>query len=405
MVDRWIWNRMMTKLGVYKGAGSTGLAAMPQFTGMLGRPVDLVMEFVDYTSTWANAVSACGWALGCWRGHVPNVCLSIPLTVQAGGDTLQQLTDVASGKMDAYFASMAQSCVSNGFTAPYLRPGWEGNGGWYGWCAANRPSHYIAAFQRFVTVVRKALPNCRIVFCPALYMQGIYPDQFYPGDSYVDVIGVDAYNKAQTETKSGSAQWAQVGNYPWGVNQVITFANQHGKPHAFPEWGTGNTSPPDPLKGGDDAYFMSEMVSLHQDAEFGCYWDYVAPDFNGMLSDGSKPLSAAVMINAFGSAGFQAIKGAYAAAFTSETPPVLTVTNCYAVPIQNAPKHWLVAVWQADGVPVVNASVAWAKKPINANLYDPASKTPATPVQALGQATSVSLNLTPGQLQVIAIAE
>ena len=55
------------KLYVYEGTGGTGSANLPKFKGMLGRKVDRVVDFNEYTQTPPNALSNLNRLLGCWQ--------------------------------------------------------------------------------------------------------------------------------------------------------------------------------------------------------------------------------------------------------------------------------------------------------------------------------------------------
>lgn len=57
---------------------------------------------------------------------------------------------------------------------------------WAGW----RPEDYIAAYRRMVDVCRKAAPKVRYMWSPA-GVEGM--ELYYPGDSYVDVIGLSVF--------------------------------------------------------------------------------------------------------------------------------------------------------------------------------------------------------------------
>jgi hypothetical protein len=211
------------------------------------------------------------------------------------------LAEVASGKFDDNFKAVAASFVRTGYKDVTIRLGWEFNGGWYPWAAKADPQSFVAAWRHIVEVFR-ATPgtNFRFVWCPAQGVVQINPDKVYPGDDVVDVIATDLYNQTWTPTITTPEQrWNELVNQPYGLKWLKGFAAAHNKPLAYPEWGTGTR--PDGHGGGDDPYFIEQMVKWIRDTnpEFHGYWDYAASDYNGRLSDGHQPLAAAAYLKAF----------------------------------------------------------------------------------------------------------
>lgn len=99
--------------------------------------------------------------------------------------------------------------------------------------ASGTPAAYIAAYRKFVTVMRaENVTNAKWAWTAAARnFDGTtkqYAPSYYPGDAWVDVIAIDAYNM-YCQTKSGS--WAN----PWrSLAQILApfmaFANQHPGP-------------------------------------------------------------------------------------------------------------------------------------------------------------------------------
>ncbi len=61
---------------------------------------------------------------------------------------------------------------------------------------------------------------------------------FYPGDSVVNIIGIDAY-----EPVTYHGGWSYLADGPDGVGSVARFAREHGKPLSVPEWGAVSGAP------------------------------------------------------------------------------------------------------------------------------------------------------------------
>jgi hypothetical protein len=385
---------------VYKGAGCTGVQALPQYEAILGRKVDGVTDFLDDSSTWPNLVNETNWALGCWQGNVNNVDISLPMVVSQHDSNA--LSEVASGQFKAYFVQVAKSLMSHGFPNAYIRVGWEFNGGWYPWTATASPAAWQQGFREIVSAMR-SVPgqHFHFVWNPALYEGQFWPDQAYPGDDVVDVIATDAYNQSWDAGYTSSANmWNSVDNDSWGVAQVISFAKQHNKPVAFPEWGTGIR--PDGHGGGDDPLFIANMAKTMASANvaFQSYWDYPASDYNAQLSNGQYPAALAAFMAAFGStsagAGSSlaavkqtgAIVTANAAPFTAPGRLVISATGCSEAVVQNSPKQYEVIVNNATATK--SCKLSWTLSSTG-KVYDPSVG--SAPTRTFGASTTTTVAL------------
>ena len=121
------------------------------------------------------------------------------LTVQT--TSVSMLFDVLDGQYDAYLRELAQA-VSSQPTPVLMRLGNEMNGDWCSWCAYNfgRDGFLYTEFYRYIhdffrsEGVENAIwvwnPNHRSLPNYAWNNELVY----YPGDAYVDVVGLTAYN-------------------------------------------------------------------------------------------------------------------------------------------------------------------------------------------------------------------
>ena len=394
---------------VYKGAGCTGKAIVNQFQTVLGRPVDGVSDFVDWTSSWSNMVVSTNWIAGCWQGSGYKLSLSVPLMV-AQHDA-SPLHELAAGNFNTYFTQIAQKLVAHGYGDAYIRLGEEFNQGYYPWAANNSPTLWIQGYRQ-AQAAMKAVPGAhfKFVWNPSLYMGQFYPYLAYPGDDVVDVMGTDAYNATWDPGYTDpNSRWNSVLNDSWGIAQFVAFAKAHNKPYAFPEWGTGTRG--DGHGGGDDPLFIANMAPFVAGSEYAGYWDFNAGDYNATLSGSPQPAALAAFIAEFGTTTggsgssiaeektIGAIVSAGAKSFTPQVKPTVTCTNCHVAVIQNAPNHWLLITWALTAQP--SASVSWGVKAATSNLYDPSVG--ATPTRAMGTVSSTPLALTPGKPQIVAI--
>ncbi len=290
------------ELAVYKGAGCEGAPRVAGFEAWLGRPVDRVVDFLARES-WHTVVSSARWISGCWRDAGRRLALAVPLLPDGDGATLAA---GAAGAHDRHFRAIAEALVADGHADAVIRLGWEFNGDWYPWAAAPDPDAWIANWRRVVRTMR-AVPGARFRFewSPALGRQRIAPDRVYPGDAYVDVIGLTVYNQSWNPSVTTPVdRWAELRDQPYGLSWHAHFAAARGKPVSFAEWGTGTRGdgPGRGAGGGDDPHFITRMADwiAARPVLYHGYWDFPAHDYNARLSDDSQPLSAAEFRRRFG---------------------------------------------------------------------------------------------------------
>jgi hypothetical protein len=109
---------------------------------------------------------------------------------------------VASGQDDAVLRAVAGTIVQYGDLV-VIRYAPEMNGDWAPWGVidGNTPAQYITAWQHVVTLFRQAgATNALWLWAPNItrgaVVRGI--SQFYPGDSWVDLVGFTGYGVGQS---------------------------------------------------------------------------------------------------------------------------------------------------------------------------------------------------------------
>jgi hypothetical protein len=82
--------------------------------------------------------------------------------------------------------------------------------------------------------------------------------QLYPGDQYVDIVSLDAYDTqwAKITSQTAFTNWA---NWPYGLNAWYQFAVTHGKPFAVSEWGVIAGTSAGGMGEGDNAVYINGM--------------------------------------------------------------------------------------------------------------------------------------------------
>ena len=103
------------------------------------------------------------------------------------------LADVVAGRYDGYIKDWATAAKSWGHPF-FLRFNWEMNGHWFPW--GGNPTLSIAAWKRVHDLFASiGVKDVTWVWCPNVDIDGTLPfSVYYPGDSYVDWVGLDGYN-------------------------------------------------------------------------------------------------------------------------------------------------------------------------------------------------------------------
>lgn len=130
----------------------------------------------------------------------------------AGGSVEQPdftLARLIGGSFDDYLREWGEQ-LSRWGKPVMLRFAHEMNGNWYPWGESvngNRPGEFVAAWRHVHDVVTAASrsSNLQWVWSPNESYDGGQPfAELYPGDGFVDVLGIDAYNWGDSESWS---QW------------------------------------------------------------------------------------------------------------------------------------------------------------------------------------------------------
>ncbi len=283
-----------------------GTAGVDAFATWLNRPAVWGLDFVGGES-WDNVEWPTWWleAWSSWAHARPGrrFILSIPMLAgppDGSGPTqgsldvgrAVSLEDGADGKYNRHFEQLAKNLVAHRMTDVIVRPGWEFNGGWYAWRAKGKPEKFAEYWRQIVTTMR-AVAGCENVkFCwnPTLGDQDFPADEAWPGDEYVDFVGIDVYDEtwnantypwpAEASGEEIAARQRKVWE-EWifyssrGLNFWADFARQHAKPLAIPEWGLNHRD--DGHGGMDNPYFVEQMHRFINDptnnVAFHCYFD------------------------------------------------------------------------------------------------------------------------------------
>jgi hypothetical protein len=124
----------------------------------------------------------------------------------------------------------------------------------------------------------------------------------YPGDAYVDIVGVDSYDMWPGVTSE--ADWARQYSGPFGLKFWSDFARAHGKRISVPEWALYPANAGS--NGGDNAFYISKMRGFFKSQgshlAYEAYFNESAPYVSGSLFGPTQnPAAAAKYKSLFGS--------------------------------------------------------------------------------------------------------
>lgn len=220
----------------------------------------------------------------------------------------------ARGDYDSYFEQCARALVGEGLQNALLRPGWEFNGDWFTSRASTDPPNWVAFWRRIVTVMRSVpRANFGFIWNPSLGLSGgTDATTVYPGDDFVDYVGVDVYDGSHAPNTypipSGAdpVQVAAIQEKVWqdviyGGEQGLAFwedfSTRHQKGLVLPEWGVMIKF--DGSGGGDDPGFIANMYRYIVDnpnVVLAAYFDVnVVGDVEAQLSPGAGEASSPLL--------------------------------------------------------------------------------------------------------------
>jgi beta-mannanase len=259
-------------------------------------------------SNWKDYEGSVGWTTSFWAKADRPVLFSVPLIpAKTTGAEKATLADAGQGLYNAHYKKVAQKIAAFRPNDPviYVRTGWEFNGGWFPWTVhGGRGENFKKAFQQFVTTFRSVSPRFRFDWCPVIGDQVRGADgkpaklaDFYPGDEYVDVIGLDVYDESRyNKITDPQKRWEHFLQRGHGLNWHRKFATEHNKPMSYPEWGVGGA--------GDNPYFIEQFQKWIEsnDVVYHLYWNSNS-SYAGKLSANKYPQSAAKFKELFGNPG------------------------------------------------------------------------------------------------------
>jgi mannan endo-1,4-beta-mannosidase len=168
-------------LGVFEPDESSE-QQIAEFGNAVGRQPNVVLEFADWGSPFPETFAAM------LRAHGAE-----PLIQLEPSDI--SLASITNGSDDWYLKSYAQQLRDFG-SPVILSFAPEPNGNWYPWGWTRLPpTNYVAAWQHVVSSLRSfGATNVTWLWTANVDYPGAGPlADYWPGDAYVDAVGIDGY--------------------------------------------------------------------------------------------------------------------------------------------------------------------------------------------------------------------
>lgn len=318
------------QLGAYvRGAPGSG-QTMDEYASLVGQRPGIVMWYrgfdqpLMYSSEIAN-LSA--------RGSTPMVSLE-PVD-QDGTDI--PLSQIAAGNYDSYIHKAASVARAWGGRL-MIRFAYEMNlspgagipwGGGQGAVGGNTAADYIAAWRHVVGIYRAdGATNAEFVWAPNVDDGGIPFTQYFPGDEWVDDVGLDGYNWGSAFESTGH-KWLSLGDT--FDSSYATLTQLSSKPVIFTETASSEV-------GGDKAAwirrgFLNELPQRFPRVS-GVIW------FNVQKESDWRVDSSQASLAAFREVAASSLYGGPVPyqPFVEETPPVVEAVHV-TKKIRTSPRH------------------------------------------------------------------
>ncbi|MCE0536265.1 hypothetical protein LWF15_12175 [Kineosporia rhizophila] len=301
------------KIGVFRG---THPDQVGEFEDWLGRDVPYA---VDYSNRdYWDDVADPGYMLRAWQDTGYRMVYGVVML--PARDRTVTLAVGAAGDYDHHFRRLARNLVAHGQGDAIIRLAWEFNVSKMRWeLTPEDQTDFVTYWRRIVTTMRSVPGAEKLRFDWNVNNGGETYDStiFWPGDKYVDYVGVDVYDISWAEDTypypadcTGScrrdhqvAAWANIENATYGLNFWSSFARERGKPLSMPEWGLWDRSDVDGRGGADNPYFVQRMYEFIDDPRnnvaYQAYFD-VNPEDRGRHQLSGMPRSESRFRELFG---------------------------------------------------------------------------------------------------------
>jgi len=277
-------------------AGNTKASSVQSLENAVGRPYAYLRVYRSWDDFFPD--TDINWMES--TGH--SLFLSIKARLQSGKNiSYQQIADAQPGS--SLYADMVRwaTAIKNYEQPIYVSFNHEPDTS--NSQRSGNATQFIAAYRKFVTVMRgENVDNARFAFTTAVRNYSVsptnakYAPKYYPGDDWIDVIAVDAYNM-YCRSKSGTFPnpWRSLSTV---LAPFMTFVAGHPGPElVLAEWGT----PEDPSNASRKAQWIADAQAMFKQPEYQrfigiSYWNSSSHTYAGC---DFKVTSSSAALNAF----------------------------------------------------------------------------------------------------------
>ncbi|WP_426227798.1 glycoside hydrolase family 26 protein [Pseudarthrobacter sp. DSP2-3-2b1] len=188
------------RFGVATPGGAASGAELDAVAALVGESPGIVLSYKDFRQAppvfeLESVVQRGAMPLLTWEPWIAGAGVTQPAYA---------LARITAGDFDPYISQWAAALASWGKPV-MLRFAHEMNGDWYPWAEAvngNSPGDYVQAWRHVHALVSAAgATNVNWVWAPN-GGGSVENSALYPGDAYVDTVGLDAYNWGTTQVWS-----------------------------------------------------------------------------------------------------------------------------------------------------------------------------------------------------------
>jgi beta-mannanase len=171
----------------------------------------------------------------------------------------------AAGHFNAYARRLGANLVAAGLENSVIRLGSEMNGVWendFIGTTKDEQKLWAKCFSNEVVSLRQTSGEHFLIDWNVNACTGDYPyANYYPGNSYVDIVGIDVYDVA-CRTPFTKVSFSKLAGEQLGLDDLQAFAAAKHKPMSLPEWGLAT------VPAGDDPAYINGVGSKVENGDF-----------------------------------------------------------------------------------------------------------------------------------------
>ncbi|MFF9982060.1 glycoside hydrolase family 26 protein [Streptomyces erythrochromogenes] len=193
--------RLIPARGRYFGISTLETPWSPQETDMVAQRAGVRPNLLEYFAKWNEGYRRDAVDAAYQQGAVPLLTWEPWGSVAAGTEQPQYaLAEISNGRHDAYIRRFAQDVKAHGRPV-IVRFAHEMNGTWFPWAErrnGNSAGEYVEAWRHVHDIFTEVgVRNVAWQWSPNILrtVEKVRLQPLYPGDEYVDIIGLSGYSK------------------------------------------------------------------------------------------------------------------------------------------------------------------------------------------------------------------